>query len=129
VRTNVTLESLELFREQLRNYADTYTAEDLETTKNLLVKQATQNFETLNDLLGVLHEISALDLPLDYVEREQQEIMELELDEVRAMIRDQIDESRMIYVVVGDAATQLGRIEQLGYGNAVRLDIHGEPSG
>ena len=31
----------------------------------------------------------------------------------------------MIYVVVGDADTQLARLASLGYGEPVRLDIHG----
>ena len=33
----------------------------------------------------------------------------------------------MIYLVVGDAETQLERIKELGYGVPVELDIHGEP--
>jgi zinc protease len=33
----------------------------------------------------------------------------------------------MIYVVVGDAATQRERLSALGYGQPVLLDIHGRP--
>ena len=32
----------------------------------------------------------------------------------------------MIYVVVGDAATQLGRVAELGYGEPTMLDITGQ---
>ena len=33
----------------------------------------------------------------------------------------------MIYVVVGDAATQRARVAALGYGDPVILDVHGDP--
>jgi zinc protease len=127
VRANVTLESLELFRDQLRSYRATFTEQDLETTKNLLVKQATRQFETLSDLLGMLQNISRFDLPLDYVERDQAELMALTLEEVHATIDKYLNEKRMVYVVVGDGATQRGRIRQLGYGAPTPLDVDGNP--
>lgn len=129
VRANVTLESLELFREQLRNYRDTFTQEDLDTTKNLLVKQATLDFETLGDLLGVLGNISRFDLPLDYIERDQRELTGLTLADFHATIDKYLDESRMVYVVVGDGVTQRARVGQLGYGVPVLLDVDGKPVG
>jgi zinc protease len=127
VRANVTLESLQLIREQLRSYRATFTEEDLATTKNLLIKQATRQFETLDDLLGVLESISRFDLPLDYIERSQQELLSLTLEDFHTTIDRYIDESRMVYVVVGDGATQLTRVRQLGYGDPILLDVNGEP--
>jgi zinc protease len=46
-------------------------------------------------------------------------------DDFRDVITTHLDESRMIYVVVGDAETQLGRMAGLGYGEPVVLDIYG----
>lgn len=127
VRANVTLESLQLFRELLQGYHDTFTDEDLRTTKNLLVKKATRDFETLGDLLDVLEDITTYELPLDFVGRDQRELRALTLDDVRATIAKYIDESRMAYVIVGDGETQLGRISGLGYGDPILLDIDGSP--
>jgi len=127
VRANVTLESLQLIKEQLRDYRATFTQEDLDTTKNLRIKQATQDFETLGDLIGVLTDISEFDLPLDFVQRDQQELSALTLEQVHATIDKYMDESRMVYVVVGDGATQLARVKDLGYGEPRLLDVRGEP--
>jgi zinc protease len=129
VRANVTLESLELFKEQLRNYRETFTQADLDTTKNLLIKRATRDFETLGDLMGVLGNISRFDLPLDYIERDQRELLGLTLDDFHGTIGKYIDEKRMVYVVVGDGATQRKRVGQLGYGDPVLLDVEGKPVG
>jgi len=125
VRANVTLESLQLFSEQIGNYRDTFTQQDLDTTKNLLAKKATLDFETLGDLLEVLEDVSTHGLPLDFIQRDQQELATLALEDVHATIGKYMDESRMVYVVVGDGATQRERIKSLGYGDPVLLDIHG----
>ncbi|MCP3978669.1 MAG: insulinase family protein [bacterium] len=128
VRANVTLESLRLFREQLANYEATYTTQDLDTTKNLLTKQATRRFETLGSLMGVLENIWRFDLPLDFIERDRRELADLTLEDVHRTIRTYIDESRMVYVVVGDGETQKARVGDLGYGKAIELDVHGRPT-
>jgi zinc protease len=125
VRANVTLESLELIRDQIRNYRATYTEDDLRTTKNQLVKQATRDFETLDDLISVLEDITRFDLPLDFIDRGLRELEALTLEQVHATIERYLDESRMVYVVVGDAATQRERLAALGYGDPVILDVHG----
>jgi len=127
VRANVTLESLRLIREQLSGYGATYTAEDLETTRNLLLKGAARRFETLGDLAGVLEAIGDHDLALDWIAREQERVRTITLDEVRAAIGRYIDESRMVYLVVGDGATQLERVAGLGLGPPRRLDRSGAP--
>lgn len=126
VRANVTLESLQLFREQLESYAATYTEEDLATTRNLLTKQATRDFETLGDLMEVLKNISHLGLPTDYIEAEQREENALTLADVREMIGRHMNESQMVYVIVGDGRTQRQRIKDLGHGEPIELDIFGE---
>jgi zinc protease len=101
----------------------------LSTTKNLLIKRATQQFETVDDLLGVLDDIGRFDLPLDAIERDQQELLGLTLEDFHEAIDRYIDEKRMVYVVVGDGATQLARIRGLGYGDPILLDIDGKPVG
>jgi len=127
VRANVTLESMELLRDELRNYAATFTDEDTELTKNQVIKGNTRAFESLPAKLTLLREMSRLDLPADFLERQQDELLAMTRDDFRALIDTYLDERQMVYVVVGDAATQLERLTALGYGEPVRLTIYGEP--
>jgi zinc protease len=125
VRANVTLESLELLRDQIRNYAATFTEDDADITRNQILKGNTRAFESLNAKLGLLRRMSRLELPTDFLERDQATLMGMTRDDFRQVIDAYLDESRMIYVVVGDAETQLDRIAELGYGEPVLLDIYG----
>ena len=128
VRANVTLESLELLRDELRNYAATFTEQDVELTKNQIIKGNTRAFESLPAKRSLLREMSRLGLPPDFIEREQEELLAMTRDDFRDLINIYLDERQMIYVVVGDAATQLGRLAALGYGEPVRLNIYGDPA-
>ena len=126
VRANVTLESIELLRDQIRNYAATFTEEDVEVTKNQVAKGNTRAFESLGAKLGLLRRMSRLGLPSDFLERDQQTLLAMTHSDFREVIETHLNESDMIYVVVGDAATQLGRVAELGYGEPTMLDITGQ---
>ena len=125
VRANVTLESLVLLRDQIRDYAGTFTQNDVDVTKNQILKGNTRAFESLGAKLGLLRRMSRFGLPLDFLERDQATLLGMTLDDFREVINTYLDESRMIYIVVGDADTQLGRVAELGYGEPVVLDIYG----
>ena len=56
---------------------------------------------------------------------DQETLLAMTQDDFREVINTYLDESRMIYLVVGDADTQLGRVAELGYGEPVVLDIYG----
>ncbi|NMP30606.1 insulinase family protein [Thalassotalea sp. M1531] len=125
VRTNVTLESLEIFKDLVGNYAETFEQSDLDTTKNLLMKQKSRYFETINNVVGMLDTISEFDLPHNYIEQQQQELQSMTLQQAKAIYNKHADEQQMIYVVVGDAKTQLNRMKSLGYGDPIVLDKDG----
>ncbi|WP_281560759.1 pitrilysin family protein [Thalassomonas sp. RHCl1] len=125
VRTNVTLESLEIFRDLIANYRDTYEAEDLAVTKNIIIKGNSRKFETLDRLLGMLEGQSQFDLADDYIEQRQSYVKQADLKQIHQTISKHLDEQQMIYLVVGDAKSQLKRLKDLGYGEAVILDKDG----
>ncbi len=125
VRSNVTLESLQILQDLIGNYAETFEQTDLDTTKNLLKKSSTRRFETLRQLLGEVSRFSEFNLPENYLELEQAQLANMNLSEARDLINEHIDESKMIYLVVGDAKTQLPRIKGLGYGDPIVLDKAG----
>ena len=73
----MTLESLEIFRELIKNYSDTFVESDLEITKNLLIKQNTRRFETLGNLLDMLDTMSRFQLTKSYIEEQQETLVKL----------------------------------------------------
>ncbi|KAA3645563.1 MAG: insulinase family protein [Proteobacteria bacterium] len=126
VRSNVTLESLVILKDLIGHYADTFTADDLATTKNLLSKGNTRRFETLGQLLSGLNEVTRFDLGHNFLEQEQAVLEGMTLADARNYINQYIDEQAMIYVVVGDGKTQLSRLKDLGYGEPIVLDRDGQ---
>ena len=67
-------------------------------------------------------------IPVPALDIRAQDIVILEPGGVHMMfmgLSGTLDESQMIYVVVGDAETQLCRMAELGYGEPVALNIYG----
>ena len=58
VRSNVTLESLQLIKKIVEDFGRTYTDQDMETTKGFLIKSNARAFETAGAKLGMLNNIS-----------------------------------------------------------------------
>ena len=125
VRANVTLESMQILKDLIGNYASTFHEEDLAVSKNLISKGYSRRFETVGQLLRVLQTISSFDLPANYMEQQQQMVEGMTLEQLRGLANKHMNEQQMIYVVVGDAKTQLENVKKFGYGDPVMLDIKG----
>lgn len=125
VRANVTLESMQLIREQIAGYADTFTDADASVTKNQVIKANARAFETLNAKLGLLNRIAEQNLPHNIVERETAVLEGMSTADFQKIIKDHMSESEMTWVIVGDAATQLQRIKESDFGDVVVLDRQG----
>lgn len=110
----------------VQDYGPGFTEADVALTKNKVVKQNTRAFESFGAKLGILQSISKYGLSKDFVDKEQQLLMNMSLDDFKAVIGDYIQESEMIYVVVGDKATQFEEVKKLGL-DVVELDIFGNP--
>lgn len=125
VRSNVTKESLDTFKEVIGSYADTYTEQDLEKTKTAMIKENARKFETLNSLIGILQNISSFDLPIDYIDQEQQVVTAATMESVNATSKEFFDLNKFIYVIVGDKETQLDRLKVDGPGSPIEVDRNG----
>lgn len=121
VRSNITFEAVALIREILAEYGDTFTAEDLENTKSFLLKSNARAFETLGAKLNIAQTMSRYDWPADYIQERQQIVRDMTLERMQALGRTLADPDRMIYLIVGDAATQRDRLEGLGLGEVIEL--------
>ena len=91
-------------------------------TRSALSKSRARAFETAGAKLDVLEAIGDYGLPVDYLDREAGVIEGLTVAQVRALAADHLRTDGMIYVVVGDAATQAARLEGLGYGPVVMIN-------
>ena len=128
VRSNVTYESLEIIRDLLDDYGPAFDEEDLAATKSFLLKTNARAFETLGNKLGILADMSAYGFPADYLLRREGIVQEMTVDRIRELAAEHLDRERFIWLVVGDARTQLERLSGLGLGPPVRLDRSAEPA-
>ena len=122
VRSSATLESMQIFRDEMTLYREGISKEDLDFTRNALLKSNARGFETLSALQRMLENISTFDLPFDYVSRQQEATASLELDQHHLLAQKYILPDRMYYVVAGDAATQLEPLKRLGLGDPVLVE-------
>src|SRR5690606_9432672 len=126
VRTNTTGESVEIFREQIKTYKEGISEADLDFTKNALIKSNARRFETQGSLLWMLQERSTYNLPANFIENEEQIVKAMTLEAHRALANKYLDETKMAYLVVGDAATQFAQFKKMGFDEVVLLDTDGE---
>ena len=119
VSTNSTLESVSIFKTEMEKYRGEIPQEYVDFTKSALLKGNARSFETLGGLLNMLNNMAAYDLPADYIKKEEAFVRDLTSEKVIELANKYIDPSRMYYVVVGDAKTQLGPLEKAGLGKPV----------
>lgn len=122
VRSNVTLEAATLVRDIMRDYAETFTEQDLDVTKSFFTKSQARGLESLGAKLNVISNIADYGLPNDYAAQEVAEVEALTVEEVQALAASFIRPDAMNYVIVGDAETQLDRLAELGFGEPVLIN-------
>lgn len=122
VRTNVTLESAQLIKEILENYGKNYSAKDLETTKSFLIKSNARAFETAGSKLNMLENISKYGWKPDYVKQREEIVKSMSVEKIRELSKKYLDANKIVWLVVGDAKTQLTRLKALGFGEPILLN-------
>lgn len=122
IRTNVTYEATSLVKQILEDYGKNYNQEDLDVTKGFTIKSTARAFETLGAKLNMLSNISNYGLDDDYANQRQAIVSEMTVEDVKALVEDYIKPNQMIYLIVGDAATQFDKLEGLGFGKPVLLN-------
>ena len=122
VRTNTTFESVKIFKDEIDKYKEGISQEDLDFTKNALIKSNARRFESQFSLLNMLQNISAYDLPVDYIADEERIIEGMTLEEHKRLANKYLDASKMGYLVIGDAATQFEKFKNAGFDEVMLLD-------
>ena len=122
VRSNVTYESLALIKEILETYGKNFGEDELATTKSFLIKSNARAFETASAKLNLLSNISNYDWSYDYVKQREATVNSMDVAGIKALAEQFLDPNKMIWLVTGDAKTQLGRIKELGLGEPILLN-------
>ncbi|MGD9587448.1 MAG: M16 family metallopeptidase [Pyrinomonadaceae bacterium] len=122
VRANVTLESLQLVKNILENYGKGYSDADLATTQGFLVKSNARAFETAGAKLNLLNNISSYGWKPDYVKQREQMVKAMTVPQIRTLSGKYLDPNKMVWLIVGDAKTQLPRLKELGFGEPILLN-------
>src|SRR5690606_22734303 len=94
VRTSTTGESVQIFKDEISKYKECISPEDLEFTKNALIKSNARRFETQGSLLGMLQEINEYDLPANYIESEEAIVKNMTLEQHKALADKYLDASK-----------------------------------
>ncbi|HUX57002.1 MAG TPA: pitrilysin family protein [Bacteroidales bacterium] len=119
VRSDATLESVKIFKDEMEKYRNGLSDSDLQFTKDCMIRSNALRFETNGSLVGMLSTISKYGLPDDFVMKEESVINGMTAENAKAIIDKYIVPGKMVYVVVGDAATQLKPLEKIGFGKPV----------
>ena len=119
VRTNATLESVNIFKTEMEKYRQTMPQDYIDFTISGMMKSNARRFETLGSLVDYLNNVSEYNLPLDYVKNEQAYLKSLTQEKQLEIVKKYLDPSRMYFVVVGDAKTQLDDLEKVGLGKPI----------
>ena len=125
VRSNVTLESVQIFKDELEKFREGVADEELAFTQGALIQGNARRFETLGALRAMLGTYS---LPFDYIQDQEQVVQDMTLERHQELARMYIRPRQMIYLIVGDAETQVERLEELGLGVPIMLDRNGKAS-
>ena len=125
VKSNVTLESAQIVKEEIGKYLDGISEEDLMFTKDALIQSNTRRLETLDAQRSMLEDIAMYGKPVDFIKKEAQVTRNMTTEQHQMLAKKYIHPDKMVYLIVGDAATQAPRMTELGIGEPVMLDTKG----
>ncbi|MEL7231664.1 MAG: pitrilysin family protein, partial [Pseudomonadota bacterium] len=115
VRTNATLESLEIIRDIVGAHGRDMSEEELAAMKDALLRGQALKTETLGDKLRLVQDISRNALPDDTRAQEMARIQSMSVEDAEALANAYMTPEAIRIIVVGDAASQRDRLEALGY--------------
>jgi len=125
VRANATKSSLDIIRQMIQEYGPSFSDKEVSISKNKIMKENTLSYESQSAKLGILREISKFKRSPKFIEEDQKELMSMTLSDFKAIIGKYMKESELVYVVVGDKATQYEDVKKFANGKITLLDGNG----
>ena len=118
---------MKIFKDELTKYRQGISEEDLIFTKNALIKSNARRFETLGALMSMLDNIAKYNLSANYIKEREKIVQDMSRETHKQLAEKYMIPDKMIYLVVGDAETQLEALRELGLGDPIVLDKRGNP--
>ncbi|MCF0163755.1 MAG: insulinase family protein, partial [Bacteroidales bacterium] len=100
----------DLFKDIFKTFGPEFTQEKLDDVKASMLRANASAFETSQSLVGMLRAIELNNLPEDFVIRQEQVVKDVTLDEIKSLAEKYLNPDNMIFVVVGDAASQAKKL-------------------
>jgi len=97
VQSNTTEESVNIFKDLMTAYRDPISSEDLDFTKNVLVKSNARRFETLGALRGMIDNIARYGFPFDYINDQEEIVRRMTIEDHNQLAKKLIRPNEMIY--------------------------------
>jgi zinc protease len=119
VRSDATLETMEIITGELRKYREGISEEELQFIRNSMIRSNALRFETNDAMADMLLSIGKYGFSDDWVKKEEEVIRNMTVEDHKAITQKYFDPDRMYWVVVGDAATQMKQLEKVGFGKPV----------
>lgn len=127
VRSDATAPSITEFLNEITTYnASGITAEELEFTKSAIGQSDARQYETPFQKLRFLDNIQTYNLPDEFIDEQKAILSSFTEADVNALATKYLNPEQMIMVVVGDKATILPSVSELGF-DIVELDADGNP--
>jgi zinc protease len=123
VRSDATLESVKIFKDEMEKYRSGISENDLQFIKNCMIRSNALRFETNGSLVGMLSTMSKYGFPDDFIKQEENIVRNITLEEHKAITDKYIIPGKMYYVIVGDAATQMKPLEKIGFGKPILVKL------
>jgi len=127
VQSNSTFETTQIIRDEIKKYTEGIAKEDLDQVKSTLLKSNSGKFETLQQLNEMLGPIVTYNFPFDYIKKREAIVQKMTSEEHAKLSQKLIHPDKLIYLIVGDKATQFDKLKELGLGDPILLDKDGKP--
>ena len=111
-----------MIKDIVAQYGTNFTANDLIVTKGYLIKSNARAFETLESKLEMLYDISNYNYADDYAKQQENIVKNSTIGAIKKLSETYLNADKMIYLVVGDAETQLKKLEEIGFGAPILLN-------
>jgi zinc protease len=122
VRSDATLETVNIFKTELEKYRETISDDDLTFTKDALLKSYARKYETPGSLLVMLRTISEHNLPVDFPNKEIAYIRNYCAEQHVKLAQKHLQPEKMYFLVGGDAKTQMDALESVGLGKPILIE-------
>jgi zinc protease len=121
VRANVTFEALQTVKDIVEAHGPEFDDADLDATQSFLLRANARAFESPGAKLGILADMHDYGFAADYVLGREAIVRDMTIARIQELADEYLDPSRMVWLVIGDARTQLGRLRALGLGEPILI--------